>query len=71
MIGIDPGQVAQQFITYFGGAAGGYIVAAAVLIITLLAVAHIVDRRAPWITLALGIFAWTSAYVLRTVIGWA
>jgi hypothetical protein len=71
MNGIDPGVIAQNVITYFGGAAGGYLGAAAVLLVIVLAFCHVVHARMAWITFALVVFAWTSAWAVRTLIGWA
>jgi hypothetical protein len=71
MNGTDVGTVAQNFITYFGGAAGGYILAAALVVVGLLAAAHVVPSRLFWISMALGIAAWTASYAVRTTIGWA
>lgn len=71
MNGIDPGTIAQNFITYFGGAAGGYILAAALIVVGLLAVTHMVPARFFWVSMALGIAAWTASYMVKTTIGWA
>jgi hypothetical protein len=71
MNGTDVGTVAQNFITYFGGAAGGYILAAALVVVGLLAAAHVVPSRLFWISMALGIAAWTASYAVRMTIGWA
>lgn len=68
---MDLGQVAQNFITYFGGAPGGFIVGAALIVIGLLGVAHVVPARFFWLSTSLGIAAWTSAFIVRQLIGWA
>jgi hypothetical protein len=70
MNGVDPGQIAQNFITYFGGASGGYIVAAALILVGILSLCHIVHARLFWITMSLGILAWTGSWAVRTLIGW-
>jgi hypothetical protein len=71
MEGVDVGTIAQNFITYFGGASGGYILAAALVVIGLLAASHVVPARFFWISMALGIGAWTASYAVRNTIGWA
>ena len=71
MNGVDVGQIAQNFITYFGGAAGGYMLAAALIVIGLLAASHVVPARFFWISMALGIAAWTASFMVRSTIGWA
>ena len=71
MGGTDIGTIAQNIITYFGGAAGGYIVGASLLVIGLLAAAHVVSGRFFVHAFAFGIFAWTAAFMVRTFIGWA
>jgi len=71
MNGTDLGTIAQNIITYFGGAAGGYIVGAALLVIGLLAMAHIVSGRLFIHSFAFGVLAWTAAFMVRTFIGWA
>jgi hypothetical protein len=67
----DWGTIAQNMITYFGGAAGGYIVLAATLVVALLAVAHLMSPRAPWMTFGIGACAWCAAFAIRSFIGWA
>lgn len=71
MNGIDPGTIAQNFITYFGGAAGAQISGAAILVVFLLCATHIMHTKAGWITTALVIFAWTAAWSVRQLVGWA
>jgi hypothetical protein len=71
MQGTDLGTIAQNFITYFGGAAGGYMLAAALVVVGLLAASHVVPARLFWISMSLGIAAWTASYMVRTTIGWA
>jgi hypothetical protein len=71
MQGTDLGTIAQAFITYFGGAAGGYMLGAAMLVVGLLAAAHVVPARMFWISTSLGICAWTAAFMVRQLIGWA
>jgi len=70
MNGTDLGTVAQNMLTYFGGAAGGYILAAALTIIGLLAAAHVISPRAFTMSAALGVGAWTASYLVRSTIGW-
>ena len=71
MMGIDPGTIAQNFITYFGGASGGLIAGAAALITYLLCAAHVLHPRAGWTTVTLIVGAWISAWLIRGMIGWA
>lgn len=71
MTGTDLGAIAQNIITYFGGAAGGFIIGACLLVIGLLAAAHVVSGRLFVHSLAFGIFAWTAAFMVRQFIGWA
>lgn len=71
MGGLDPGAVALNFITYFGGGAGASISAAAILLVFLLCACHAMDRRAGWLTTTLVIGAWTASWVVRQLVGWA
>jgi hypothetical protein len=71
MNGTDLGALAQKFTTYFGGAAGGYMLAAALIIVSLLSAAHVLPGRAALHPLILGCLAWTAAYIVSTVMGWA
>lgn len=71
MNGGDLGQVAQNIITYFGGAPGGMIVGASLLVVGLLAAAHVVPGRLFIHSAVFGIFAWVAAFIVRQFIGWA
>ncbi len=71
MNGIDPGVIAQNIITFFGGAGGAYIAGAAILITFLLCAAHIMHPKAGWITTALVMFAWTATWTVRQIVGWS
>lgn len=71
MNGIDPGQVAQTIVTYFGGANGGLILAAALLVIGLLVAVGFVQRHFFIGALAFGVGAWFSAWVVKSMLGWA
>jgi len=70
MNGTDLGTIAQNMITYFGGAAGGYMVGAAMLVVGLLAMAHVISGRAFIHTFALGALAWTASFAVRTFLAW-
>lgn len=71
MQGSDLGQIAQNFITYFGGAAGGLILAAALLVVGILAAVHVLPARFFWHSFVLGVCAWTATFMIRQFIGWA
>lgn len=71
MMNGDLGAIAQNIITYFGGAPGGFIVAAALLVVGLLAAAHFISGRLFIHTAAFGIFAWSAAFIVRQFLGWA
>ena len=71
MNGVDIGIIANKVLTYLGGSAGGYITAAALLVDCLLwAVGLLNGRHAVESTLAIAL-AWSAAYLVNTVIGWA
>lgn len=69
--GSDLGTIAQNIITYFGGAAGGYMLAAALIVVGILAAAHVIPPRMFWVSMCLGILAWSASYAVRTTLGWA
>jgi hypothetical protein len=71
MQGLDPGTIALNFLTYFGGAGGAEIAGAAILMVFLLCAAHVMHPKAGWITTTLVMFAWTAAWSVRQLIGWA
>lgn len=69
--GSDLGTIAQNVLTYFGGAAGGYMAAAAMLIVALLwGIGILSGRHAVETVVAVGL-AWSASYIVRTTIGWA
>lgn len=71
MGGTDPGTIAQNIITYMGGAAGGYMAGAALIITAMLWGLGILSGRHVIETVAAISIAWTGAYIVRTTIGWA
>lgn len=69
--GSDLGTIAQNVLTYFGGAAGGYMAAAVMMIVALLwGVGILSGRHAVETVVAVGL-AWSASYIVRTTIGWA
>lgn len=71
MNGTDPGAIALNIITYFGGAGGSAIAGAAVLLTFLLTAAHVMHPKAGWLTVVAVICAWIAAWSVRTIVGWA
>lgn len=71
MNGIDPGTIAQNIVTYFGGPAGGYVLVAALLVVGILTACHLVSSRFFMHTLGFGVFAWCASFMIRTFLGWA
>jgi len=71
MDGVEPSQIAQNIITYFGGPGGGLLAGAAVLIVAVLCYMHVIHARMMWTTIFLVMMAWTGAWTVRTIIGWA
>jgi hypothetical protein len=71
MNGLDPGQIAQNIVTYFGGANGGLIVLAALLVVGLLTAAHLVGPHLFRLTLSFGVGAWIAAFIVKTILTWA
>lgn len=69
--GSDLGTIAQNFITYLGGAAGGYMAAAATMIVALLWASGILSGRHAVETVMAVALAWSASYLVRTTIGWA
>jgi len=70
MNGNDLATLAQNMITYFGGAAGGYLLGAALIVVGILAAFHIISGRAFVHTAALGSLAWFATFAVRTFLAW-
>jgi hypothetical protein len=70
MNGVDPGAIAMNAITYFGGAAGGEIVLAAIIVFGLLAALHWVQPHYWTNSIKFGAGAWVAAFILRQILGW-
>lgn len=70
MNGADLGQIAQNFLTYFGGANGGYICAAIALVVWMLCAGHVMSPRSGVITFVSVIVAWAADYLVTNTIGW-
>lgn len=71
MNGLAPGAIAENIITYFGGAAGGFMILAAILITFLLASIGAIQQHRIMQTFYYGSGAWISAFLVKTIIAWA
>jgi hypothetical protein len=71
MTGTDIGMIAQNLLTYLGGPAGGYIAGAALIVVFLLWAIGILNGRHTMESALAVALAWSSAYLINTVVGWA
>jgi hypothetical protein len=71
MNGGDPGQIAEQIITWYGSGAGGRFFFLALLLTSAFAAFHVTSWRTPTLTLIFGGVAWGASFALRSWMGWS